>query len=57
MCTMKAQMKTECAQIAITNITMSTPSVLSSLQNYMVQIGETIAVNCTVINGEPTKFL
>ena len=52
----KAFTETECAPTAITNITISLPPVLSPLQNHTVQIGETIAMNCTVTNGEPTKF-
>ena len=48
--------ETECSSTAITNITISLPPVLSPLQNHTVQIGETIAMNCTVTYGEPTKF-
>ena len=47
----------KCSPKAITNITISLPPILPTFQNQTVQIGETITVNCTTTNGEPTTFI
>ena len=53
----KAYSEIHCASTAIANITILLPPVISPLQNQIVQIGETVSLNCTVSIGEPTTFL